>query len=73
MVLGSTEAINGLGMAIGSHLTIQAELATANWQSCPCAVSTARDPATLAFLALLDQQYPPDGQKAIPRLTASPP
>ena len=79
MVLGSTEAIKravaaGLGVAIVSHLTIQAELASGQLAILPlrgfhlarplhrlCWRNRARDPATMAFLALLDQQYPADG------------
>jgi DNA-binding transcriptional LysR family regulator len=62
----------GLGVAIVSHLTIQTELAAGQLAILPlrgfqltrplhrlCWRNRARDPATLAFLALLDQRYPP--------------
>ena len=61
----------GLGVAIVSHLTIQTELAAGQLAILPlqgfqltrplhrlCWRNRARDPATLAFLALLDQSYP---------------
>ena len=61
----------GLGVAIVSHLTIQTELAAGQLAILPlqgfqltrplhrlCWRNRARDPATLAFLALLDQRYP---------------
>lgn len=78
MVLGSTEAIKravaaGLGVAIVSHLTIQAELALGRLAILPvrgfqvsrpllrlCCRNREQDPTTLAFLALLDQRYPAD-------------
>jgi DNA-binding transcriptional LysR family regulator len=78
MILGSTEAIKravaaGLGVAIVSHLTIQAELALGQLAILPvrsfqltrpllrlCCRNREQDPATLAFLALLDQRYPAD-------------
>ena len=78
MVLGSTEAIKravaaGLGVAIVSHLTIQAELVLGRLAILPvrglqvsrpllrlCCRNRAQDPATLAFLALLNQRYPAD-------------
>jgi DNA-binding transcriptional LysR family regulator len=78
MVLGSTEAIKravaaGLGVAIVSHLTIQAELALGQLAILPvrgfqvnrpllrlCCRNREQDPATLTFLALLDQRYPAD-------------
>jgi len=78
MVLGSTEAIKravaaGLGVAIVSHLTIQAELALGRLAILPvrgfqvsrpllrlCCRNREQDPATLAFLALLNQRYPAD-------------
>jgi DNA-binding transcriptional LysR family regulator len=78
MVLGSTEAIKravaaGLGVAIVSHLTIQAELALGRLAILPvrdfqltrpllrlCCRNREQDPATLAFLALLEQRYPAD-------------
>ncbi|MBV9672110.1 MAG: LysR family transcriptional regulator [Verrucomicrobia bacterium] len=63
----------GLGVAIVSHLTIQTELAAGQLAILPvhgfrlnrplhrlCWRNRARDPATLAFLALLDQRYPPE-------------
>jgi len=78
MILGSTEAIKravaaGLGVAIVSHLTIQAELVLGRLAILPvrgfqvsrpllrlCCRNRAQDPATLAFLALLNQRYPAD-------------
>jgi len=78
MVLGSTEAIKravaaGLGVAIVSNLTIQAELASGELAILPvrnfrltrplhrlCWRDRPRDPATAAFLMLLDQRYPSD-------------
>ena len=78
MVLGSTEAIKravaaGLGVAIVSHLTIQAELALGQLAILPvrgfqvnrpllrlCCRNREQDPATLTFLALLDQRYSAD-------------
>ena len=80
MVLGSTEAIKravaaGLGVAIVSHLTIQAELALGRLAILPvcgfqltrpllrlCCRNREQDPATLAFLALLDQRYPAEAK-----------
>ncbi len=63
----------GLGVAIVSHLTIQTELASGQLAILPvhgfqlsrplhrlCWRNRAGNPATLAFLALLDQRYPPD-------------
>ena len=68
----------GLGVAIVSHLTIQSELASGQLAILPlhgfnmtrplhrlCWRNRAGNPATLAFLALLDKRYPPE-----PRLTA---
>jgi DNA-binding transcriptional LysR family regulator len=63
----------GLGVAIVSHLTIQTELVSGQLAILPlrgfeltrplhrlCWRNRDRDPATLAFLALLDQRYPPE-------------
>ena len=64
----------GLGVAIVSHLTIQTELVSgqlailprARLRADPAVTSAllaqprSENPATLAFLALLDQRYPPE-------------
>jgi len=63
----------GLGVAIVSHLTIQTEVVSGQLAILPlrgfeltrplhrlCWRNRDRDPATLAFLALLDQRYPPE-------------
>ena len=63
----------GLGVAIVSHLTIQTELASGQLAILPVRGfhlsrplhrlywrNRAGNPATLAFLALLDQRYPPE-------------
>jgi DNA-binding transcriptional LysR family regulator len=63
----------GLGVAIVSHLTIQTELASGQLAILPvhgfqltrplhrlCWRNRAGNPATLAFLALLDKRYPPE-------------
>jgi DNA-binding transcriptional LysR family regulator len=63
----------GLGVAIVSHLTIQTELASGQLAILPvrgfqltrplyrlCPRNRGQDPATLAFLALLDQRYGSD-------------
>jgi DNA-binding transcriptional LysR family regulator len=62
----------GLGVAIVSHLAIQTEVASRQLAILPllgfqltrplhrlCWRKRTKDPATLAFLALLDQHYPP--------------
>jgi DNA-binding transcriptional LysR family regulator len=67
----------GLGVAIVSHLTIQTELASGQLAILPvqtfqctrplyrlCWRNRARDPATVAFLALLDKRYPPESRPA---------
>jgi DNA-binding transcriptional LysR family regulator len=65
----------GLGVAIVSHLTIRTELAAGQLAILPvqgfqlnrplhrlCWRNRARDPATLAFLALLDERYPAEAE-----------
>lgn len=69
----------GLGVAIVSHLTIQTEVGAGQLAILPvhgfqltrplhrlCCRNRAPDPATLAFLALLDQRYPPEVRSGAP-------